>query len=270
MDARGELTTLASRAGSQHLCNPETWLKNAPKLCRRTLDVDWRRLSFYVKEQAIPEREIVRKLPLLMDNDLFVIYEDAQLQEEVKTFVEAKELLNKIVGIQTVSHSDYAKRKWREGQETVNAYMISMMSMAAVLKIPEGQVKHHFINTMPLSLRRDLQLFDNEKINCKQLADFAEKLILCAPAELPLMAIRKEEINEIDFLKTEVKSLCNEIAELKKNQNKETQCFKCGKMGHWARDCRQPLTCFCCGGRGHIQRHCPKNGFRPATRPARF
>ena len=44
-------------------------------------------------------------------------------------------------------------------------------------------------------------------------------------------------------------------------------CGNCGKVGHYARDCRAPrvadnqkppMTCFGCGGTGHFKNNCPK------------
>jgi len=33
-------------------------------------------------------------------------------------------------------------------------------------------------------------------------------------------------------------------------------CHRCGRTGHQARDCKQPMMCNKCGMRGHTEKNC--------------
>ncbi len=50
---------------------------------------------------------------------------------------------------------------------------------------------------------------------------------------------------------------------------KDTKCARCGKDGHWARNCTvQRTSCFKCGQSTHWARDCPSQGVTPAEQSA--
>ena len=53
------------------------------------------------------------------------------------------------------------------------------------------------------------------------------------------------------------------MGEQKEEKNEKVECFRCRKVGHKARDCKE-VECYSCGQKGHIKRECntKKGGLR--------
>ena len=101
--------TMASRAGSTNAeaasrhnrrDTPQVDpLKNAPRITKRTLQVDWERFLLYVELIEMEEEEVVNWLPLAMESDLFCLYQQAAKREGVRSLSQAWQLLASLVGV---------------------------------------------------------------------------------------------------------------------------------------------------------------------------
>lgn len=58
---------------------------------------------------------------------------------------------------------------------------------------------------------------------------------------------------------------CNQPGHRAADCPKATPCFRCGKRGHWVKDCPQVGPCYRCGSLKHWGRDCPESRADAAT-----
>jgi len=210
-----------------------------------------------------------------------------------------KYLLEQIVGRNEVTFEEFYRRRWQRGEETVHAYLLVLKNWAAQLGLPPGLVKTQFLSGMPAEVGKDLLIYDDEGISCERLASIVEKIIkrdsyvmavqdTAARSATSSSQDRTEAppMSEKPFyqgLQRAVEFLTEEVAALRTSNSSlagatyarsngnvpRGPCTKCGRRGHWAKDCRGG-TCHSCGQTGHWSKTCPKNSTGPVFRPAEF
>ena len=52
---------------------------------------------------------------------------------------------------------------------------------------------------------------------------------------------------------------CNQLGHCATDCPKAAPCFRCGRLGHWVKDCPQVGPCYFCGQLGHWGRDCPES-----------
>ena len=58
---------------------------------------------------------------------------------------------------------------------------------------------------------------------------------------------------------------CNQLGHRAADCPKAAPCWRCGELGHWANDCPQVGPCYHCGKLGHWGRDCPQPRAEPAS-----
>lgn len=263
---RGETSTLASRAGLE----AKNW-QNAPRIFKKTWKTDILKLSLFIQETGVSESDTIRYLPFLLEDALFEDYQNALTHQEVRSMEQAKSVLHQIIGpTDIVDFNVFKTSAWRSGEETIYVFMNRLMTMAKALTLPDPVIKCQFLSGIPTTVARQLKTMNVDTIPCLDLAQKASELLSLFPEPVATNPI-------IDHSSTSemVKrlSLLEENLAVLSQREAQVRCYKCQKLGHFARNCEKKggaLKCFSCGKMGHIARLCPKNGRRPVVRPANY
>ena len=99
------------------------------------------------------------------------------------------------------------------------------------------------------------------------IAKAREVILIHQRAEVthPISQVKEvQESSRLDKMEETLRVMTEQLAAIRVSQGnpRTKQCFKCGKPGHIARNCRSrsELTCYNCGKRGHVFQNCWSQG----------
>ena len=132
-------------------------------------------------------------------------------------------------------------------------------------ELRESELQFYLINTLPekVSLQMKLQ----PKCSYVEAIVRGKELLLIYSRAETLERVNKVQAKDDQRLQKpeETMQLVSEqltaISVQHANPPTADRCFRCGKRGHLARNCRartQQVECFKCGGQGHIAQNCWK------------
>lgn len=287
---------MASRAG---LNKKAELLKGAPKIYKATAQSDWQRLCLYVELTEQTEEDVLEWIPMTLDDELFLIYKQTAEREKVKSLTEAWDLIARLVGVKQITYREFGTRCWAQGRETLEAYAADLENMAVLLKIPEELTKTRYLDGLPKDLSAKVTLLTEEEDKLERMIRITKKLTkednsMETLAVLKSNDIKSGECSELQRIEMLVNDLSEKVNALRtgvyrdhqRDPNNDGGCFKCGRPGHYARNCPTLQLCAKCGRRGHNIRDCrlkmeesnqnywrqsnSKNFRGPVDRPAKY
>jgi len=140
--------------------------------------------------------------------------------------------------------------------------------------VRDSELRFHFMNSLPDKISLQLKL--QPKVNYAETMAKARELRLIyerSEASETVNQLKSTEDSRITKMEETLQAMSQQLAVLTTQQrNPVRQCFRCGKTGHLARNCRSyppQVECFKCGRRGHLARECWSQGNANGGAPTR-
>ena len=233
-------------------------------------------------------RKLLR-LPTLLRGPAWAIF-SALSDEEKDTYANLKQALLGSLSPDTeedrlCAREELAHRRFREGQESVDELardleeLLDKASPERPLKVRDTELRYHLTAALPPKIAFQLKLLPKESYQ-KTILKAKELLLIYGRATDSISTIVTDPGKDrLDKFEENLREVSQQIAALSVERGpslqppRSRQCYRCGRLGQLARNCRRTVVrdihCFRCGAKGHFARNCQNQGNGVGGTPSR-
>lgn len=221
------------------------------------------------------DQKKLSRLPTLLKGRAWAVYDSLHDDGDTDTYEHLKAAILKRLCPDTeedrlVAREKLSRRHLREGESIDELArdvekMLDQASPGLPGELRESELRFYLINALPEKVSLQLKL----QPKCSYVETIArskELLLIYSRAETleRVNQVQAKEDQRLQKLEETMQVLSEQLTAIsvqRANPSTTSRCFRCGKRGHLARNCRartQQVECFHCGGLGHIAQNCWK------------
>ena len=199
---------------------------------------------------------------------------DALTEEQTQTYVDLKKAILDRLSPDTdedkLSARNELSQRRLSDRESVDELardiekLLDRASPGLPAEAREMELRFHLMSALPEKIAFQLKLLPKQSYH-QTVAKARELRLIYRRATVPVSQIDLSPSEQrLERLEEAVCQVLEQLAAMGTGRLKSARCFRCGRPGHLARNCRsmpaREIECFRCGEKGHIARQCRSQG----------